>query len=164
MAQVTFDTNDPEDIKLMHRMVTAGLLDGENISSTVDLDKAVDSLLSSLGPSISELVIEFMYLTEKAPTTLESVAKSLRLDESKVKSQKMGLGRSVKRVQREFPGFPDIISSEISKTPPHRAVYTMAPEVRSALDRWFQARGRDFREPPPDDPEPATIGAPSVAI
>lgn len=148
MAQVTFDTNDPEDIKLMHRMVSSGLLEGFEVPTSVDLDKAVDSLLSSLGPMARELVTSFMFLTEHGPTTLEAVAAEMGLAEGQAKSRKMGLGRSIKRVQREFPGLPDIINREVSKTSPQRTTYTMDSTIRDALDRWFQARGRDFRKPP----------------
>lgn len=147
MAQFTFDTNDPDDVRLLQRLVSAGIVTRPDADGNFDLTGAVDSFLSALGQPALDLVYAFIYQTRLGATTLSNVAAGMNLPEGTVKSRKMGLGRTISRVRREYPGFDDPIVKHEDKGS-RLTSYTMDPEVREAMDQWFQARAEAMPEPP----------------
>ena len=157
MAQITFDTNNPNDVRLLNRLVSAGFI-ARSEDGDLDLTEAVDSFLSSLGSDAIRLVWMFVHLTKKGPTTLKQIAAAMNVDESTAKSRKMGLGRSVQRVCREHPGFEDPIVKHDGKGGAPTS-YTMDPAVRDVVQAWMEEHPL-----PPDDPTPTTAAGDTTHV
>jgi hypothetical protein len=136
VAQLTFDTNNPDDVRLLNRLASSGFITRPD-DGDLDLTEAIDSFLSSLGEDAIRLVWAFVQLTKKGPTTLKQIAAAMSVDESTAKSRKMGLGRSVQRVCREHPGFEDPIIKHDGKGGASTS-YTMDPAVRDVVETWIE--------------------------
>lgn len=147
MAQFIFDTNDPNDIQLLQKLVAAGLITPPDEHGDIDLTKAVDALLSSLGTPAKVLIAEFVNQTAVGATaTLESVAEATGMTLPDAKAKKMNFGRTVKKVRRDFPGLPEPIHGRYDAKE-NCTVYSMDPDIRAAMDGWFERQGWGVADP-----------------
>lgn len=157
MARITFDTDNPVDIELITNLLDSGMIDkfetapngngngnGSDPRAEVSLDKAVHLLLSSVGDDTKLLMQEIMVQSEESDTapTLQSIADGMDVSYATAKARKLNLGRTIKKVQAQFPGLPNFIESEWDAAD-KLTTYHMPEKVRAAMADWFEAAWSD---------------------